>query len=484
MTEDVAAGPQARRYRTALHSRLLRAGSPRVRVGRSVAGSRWRREALRRRLLALADVAAAGVASLVVVSPSEGRLWALALLPAWVLIAKLLGLYDRDQRSLRHLTVDELPSLVVWAAGGAAAVVLLLPLTPAGSMTIQTGAALFMVALVLSVGLRGAARFAWWRFTPAELTAIIASGAGAQLIRRQVELFRDMHFELTGEIDPLALVGAKGRGLRLQALTERVDRLIVAGAELDDDVIASLAATCREQEVTLSVVPSRRADAKPPTRVSRVGDLPVVEYTTWDVSRSTMLLKRVFDLAGSLIGLILLAVLFPLVALAMKLDTRGPVLFSQMRAGRRGQPFRMYKLRTMADDAEQRLPKLVAIEELREPSFKLRADPRVTRIGHFLRRFSLDEAPQLLNVLRGEMSIVGPRPEEMGLVERYRPEHRLRLDVKPGITGSMQTHGRGDLAFSERLAVELDYIENLSLARDARILLLTVPAVVRGKGAY
>ena len=116
--------------------------------------------------------------------------------------------------------------------------------------------------------------------------------------------------------------------------------------------------------------------------------------------------------------------------------------------------------------------------------FKLSADPRVTRVGRFLRRLSLDELPQLWNVLRGEMSIVGPRPEQVELVERYRPEHRFRLSVKPGITGPMQVFGRGDLTFHERLAVELDYIENVSLARDLRILAETVPVALKGSGAY
>jgi lipopolysaccharide/colanic/teichoic acid biosynthesis glycosyltransferase len=126
----------------------------------------------------------------------------------------------------------------------------------------------------------------------------------------------------------------------------------------------------------------------------------------------------------------------------------------------------------------------VVLDELPEPMFKLQADPRVTRVGRVLRRFSLDELPQLFNVLRGEMSIVGPRPEQVELVERYSPEHRFRLQVKPGMTGPMQVFGRGDLDFAERLAVEFDYVENVSLARDLRILMQTLPVVLRGDGAY
>jgi lipopolysaccharide/colanic/teichoic acid biosynthesis glycosyltransferase len=116
--------------------------------------------------------------------------------------------------------------------------------------------------------------------------------------------------------------------------------------------------------------------------------------------------------------------------------------------------------------------------------FKLKADPRVTRVGRFLRRTSIDELPQLVNVLRGEMSIVGPRPEQLDLVERYAPEHQFRLSVKPGITGPMQVYGRGELTFDERLAVEREYVENLSLVRDVRIILMTLPAVIGKRGAY
>jgi lipopolysaccharide/colanic/teichoic acid biosynthesis glycosyltransferase len=173
-----------------------------------------------------------------------------------------------------------------------------------------------------------------------------------------------------------------------------------------------------------------------------------------------------------------------LVGLAIRLDSRGPIIFSQRRAGQGGRSFELYKFRTMVSDAEERLSEVVSIESLREPVFKLAHDPRVTRVGRFLRRASLDELPQLVNVLKGEMSLVGPRPEQVELVERYRPEHRFRLDVMPGITGPMQVFGRGRLTFDERLAVEREYIENLSLGSDLRILALTLSAVVSARGAF
>jgi lipopolysaccharide/colanic/teichoic acid biosynthesis glycosyltransferase len=138
----------------------------------------------------------------------------------------------------------------------------------------------------------------------------------------------------------------------------------------------------------------------------------------------------------------------------------------------------------MVRDAEAMLPDLVPFDELDSPMFKLKADPRVTRVGRLLRRTSIDELPQLINVLRGEMSVVGPRPEQLDLVERYAPEHQFRLAVKPGMTGPMQVYGRGELTFEERLSVEREYVENLSLARDLRIVLMTLPAVFRRHGAF
>jgi lipopolysaccharide/colanic/teichoic acid biosynthesis glycosyltransferase len=165
-------------------------------------------------------------------------------------------------------------------------------------------------------------------------------------------------------------------------------------------------------------------------------------------------------------------------------DGGRPALLAQERVGRNGKRFRMLKFRTMVPDAEDRLDEVVALDDLDDPMFKVPSDPRITRFGSVLRRTSLDELPQLVNVLLGEMSLVGPRPEQVELVRRYRPEHRFRLEVKPGMTGPMQVFGRGELTFEERLGVERDYVENLSLGNDLRILALTFTAVISGKGAY
>ncbi len=195
------------------------------------------------------------------------------------------------------------------------------------------------------------------------------------------------------------------------------------------------------------------------------------------------LIKRGVDITGALCGLAISIPLVAIAALAIKLDSPGPIFFWQVRVGENGRTFRIAKLRTMVADAEQRLPALVDLNGLEEPAFKLPQDPRVTRVGRILRRTSLDEAPQFYNVLRGEMSLVGPRPEEERVVQLYQDHHRRRLAVKPGLTGPMQVRGRGDLGFAERLQLELDYIEHYSLWRDFAILARTLPAIIHGNGA-
>jgi len=427
---------------------------------------RWWRDARRRRLLALADSCAAALA-MAVALPPERAIWVLAFLPAWVLIAKLAGLYDHDHRKLRHLTVDEAPAIAAWGVIGMVMVDLVGGLIPAGGLSTGELALGTGVAIVADLVLRVGARAAWRRTTPPEQVLVVGSGILAQAMRRKIALFDDLHMEA---VEP----GNDVTG---------IDRVVLAHESVDAGEIARIADLCRSFEAKLSLISPLRGQATPQA-ISRLAELPVFEYGTSDVSRSTMLLKRGLDLIVGLPMALLAAVLFPVIALAIWLGDRGPVLFVQTRVGLNGTPFRLLKFRTMNVNAERSLAELVQFDELPEPMFKIRHDPRVTRVGRVLRRLSLDELPQLWNLVRGDMGLVGPRPEQVELVDRYGPEHRFRLSVKPGLTGPMQIHGRGELTFSERLAVELDYVENLSLGRDLRILALTPVSVVRGTGAF
>lgn len=195
-------------------------------------------------------------------------------------------------------------------------------------------------------------------------------------------------------------------------------------------------------------------------------------------------LKRTLDVVGGLACAILSLPIILVCAIAVKLEDGGPVCFKQERAGENGRPFCVIKLRTMVIGAENEVKQILKNNPLRGPVFKIPDDPRVTRVGRFLRRWSLDELPQFWNVLRGEMSLVGPRPEETWIVAQYNDGQRQRLAVKPGITGPMQVSGRGELGMDERLTLELDYINHYSLWKDVALLIRTLPAVFRGKGAF
>lgn len=194
--------------------------------------------------------------------------------------------------------------------------------------------------------------------------------------------------------------------------------------------------------------------------------------------------KRFMDIIGGFIGTVCTIFVAPFIALAIKFDSAGPVIFKQERIGAEGKPFTLYKFRSMQANAELELANIIDFDTLVEPVYKSKDDPRLTRVGRFLRRWSLDEMPQFWNVLKGDMSLVGPRPEETQFVERYEAWHRRRLAVKPGLTGPMQVNGRGDLPLDKRVLLDLDYIENYSIKRDIAILIETIPAVIRGSGAH
>lgn len=205
----------------------------------------------------------------------------------------------------------------------------------------------------------------------------------------------------------------------------------------------------------------------------------------WSVAiTGSVALKRLLDICGSLAGLVLLSPVFAATALAIRLEDPGPVFYAQKRVGRDGEPFMMYKFRSMVVDADKLVEKLRDENEAGDVLFKMRDDPRVTRVGRIIRKLSVDELPQFYNVLRGDMSLVGPRPPIPGEVAEYTQADRLRLGAKPGITCLWQIGGRSELDFSQQVALDVEYIESRSLWRDIVILLKTIPAVLAGKGAY
>lgn len=219
---------------------------------------------------------------------------------------------------------------------------------------------------------------------------------------------------------------------------------------------------------------------------TRVSTRARVKRWLWGVTvRNSYRLKRLLDIVVSLTALLFLSPVFMLIALAVKLTSRGPLVFSQVRVGRYGRHFRFYKFRSMYADAEARKAALLAQNESKDGViFKMKDDPRITPVGKILRKFSLDELPQLVNVLLGDMSLVGPRPPVPSEVREYTLEDRKRLNVIPGITCIWQVSGRSEIPFNEQVRLDKDYIATHGLWRDIVILFKTVPAILSGRGAY
>lgn len=257
-----------------------------------------------------------------------------------------------------------------------------------------------------------------------------------------------------------------------------------SGVPLPPRVIRELGWGLAEMQVKMIMAPALTDVAGPRIHTQPVAGLPLIHVSTPNLGIGQRLVKRVFDLLGALALLAALSPVFLLVAASVRLDSPGPILFAQDRVGAGGRHFRMYKFRSMVVDAEARLEALKSQDEGNGVLFKLKADPRVTRTGSFLRRYSLDELPQLLNVLNGTMSLVGPRPPLPAEVENYQSHVHRRLMVRPGLTGLWQVSGRSLLSWDDTVRLDLYYVENWSVAGDVAILLKTFRAVLARHGAY
>jgi exopolysaccharide biosynthesis polyprenyl glycosylphosphotransferase len=294
-------------------------------------------------------------------------------------------------------------------------------------------------------------------------------------------------YALAGEVD----LGDRGTEPPfLVALRGALDRtgargVVLVGAErLQDDDLLELLHSVRLRGVPLRVVPGALALMRGRIILSEGMGLPLLEVHYPTLDNTQRVLKRTLDVAVSVVGLVLLSPLFLVVAVAIRLDSPGPVLFRQKRIGADEKVFLCYMFRSMQEEAERRQRELETLNEAQGPVFKMRDDPRVTRVGRFLRRWSVDELPQLVNVLKGEMSLVGPRPLPVRDFLRMEEAHKRRLGAVPGMTGYWQTSGRSDLSFEEMVRLDLYYIENWSLSFDLKIILKTLGAILRREGAY
>ena len=274
----------------------------------------------------------------------------------------------------------------------------------------------------------------------------------------------------------------------LQALIDRepVDEVLIAlPREKYSHLVESIVGLCEEQGIIVRVQTAMFNLKIARWQSDELDGRPFVTIQSGPSSRWNLIAKRLIDVCGSAVLLVGMAPILAIVALLIKLGSPGPVVFSQDRVGLNRRRFRLYKFRTMTDGADELQHRLEDLNEADGPVFKIRNDPRITRVGKFLRRFSIDELPQLFNVLKGDMSLVGPRPLPVRDVERINARsHKRRFSMKPGVTCLWQVNGRSDVSFDDWVVMDLEYIDKWSLALDLRILLQTVPTVLKGSGAY
>ncbi len=323
---------------------------------------------------------------------------------------------------------------------------------------------------------------------------IVGAGEVGRTIMRNIVAQPKLGYQVVGFVDDNPERGEtdigrfKGLGsidnLPSVIQEEAIDEVIITLPWMYHRKILMIMAQCERQHVRARIVPDLFQMSLSRVDIEDLGGLPVIGIKEISIRGWNLVFKRAIDFAVALSGLIFLSPLSALVALAIKLESRGPVLFKQLRVGKGGRPFVLYKFRSMHEGAEKEQEKLAALNEAEGPIFKIRDDPRLTRLGRLLRRTSLDELPQLYNVLRGEMSLVGPRPPLPSEVEQYHEWHKKRLEVSPGITGLWQVSGRSELTFDEMVLLDLYYVENWSPALDISILLRTIPKVIFGDGAY
>jgi exopolysaccharide biosynthesis polyprenyl glycosylphosphotransferase len=269
--------------------------------------------------------------------------------------------------------------------------------------------------------------------------------------------------------------------LEAVAAAHGVERVIVAFSALSTDRLLSIVRQAKRSRIKVTIVPRLYEAIGHAVEVDEVEGMTVLSLRGLSRSRSSLMLKRVIDVAGASVGLLVLSPLLAAIALAIKLDSPGPVIFRQRRMGR-DRDFEMLKFRSMVHGADEQKAALLHLNEADGPMFKIARDPRVTRVGRLLRKASLDELPQLVNVLRGEMSLVGPRPLVPDEDDHVMGFHRYRLDLTPGLTGPWQVSGRNRVPFEEMVKMDYLYVAEWSLWHDLRILLRTLPIVVFGRG--
>jgi exopolysaccharide biosynthesis polyprenyl glycosylphosphotransferase len=485
------------------------------RAGRWSGGSRRRRRSLVVVSLVVADAISVLLAGIIATWIRFGRLgarvgfentsltvafWELAfvVVPLWVALLALANLYDVDA--------------VTWGLSVAGRIARALSMGVVGLILItyvaktpglsRAWTLLFWVLSILFVlGTRsGIALFVAWARSTGRLlqpTLIVGSNAEAD------DIIRVLRGDPSGGLVPIAVLASSqaerlalthcsddvpvvgsARELAAAVVEHRIDSVVIASSAFDHDVVARMIAELRTADCDLHISSGLFEVLTSRVIVSEIAGVPLITVKGISLSAGKVWAKRVFDLAVAGLVVIVGVPVWAIIAASIKLTSPGPVLYSQERVGKGGERFGMYKFRSMYVDADARRAELAGRNEATGPMFKMKDDPRITSAGKWLRRFSIDEFPQIINVLKGEMSLVGPRPPLPVEVARYTTHDMRRLEVVPGMTGLWQVSGRSSLTFDEMVRLDLFYIENWSVGLDITLIFRTVPAVLFAHGAY
>ena len=443
------------------------------------------REGLYRRSLALADALAAVVALVLVViwqGGAQPQAWILLAAPIAVLVNKIGGLYERDELVLKKTTLDEAPALAQISGLFALIVFLGQNVFVHAGMTPPLVFELWVTTFVALFAGRVAARQLASALSSTERCLVLGDTAAIRTVRSKLDN-ADVNTEVVATIrlDPMASSIDPDTFADL-VCRHHVHRVIVAPVSTDASETLELIRVAKSLGVRVSLLPRLFEVVGSSVEFDQVDGLTMLGVRRFGLTRSSHALKRAFDLAGSTAMLLAMAPIMGVVALAIRLDSRGPIFFRQTRVGRDGRTFEIYKFRTMVPDAEARKSNLHHLNET-QGLFKIANDPRITRVGSFLRRSALDELPQLFNVWRGKMSLVGPRPLILDEDAKIEGLDRSRLHLTPGMTGHWQILGSGRIPLHEMVGIDYLYVANWSLWTDLKILLRTVPYMLARRGA-
>jgi len=490
------------RGRTALGERLRQSLDGVDRVERLAAGlsapvvadRHVSRDYYLHRFLVTADATALALGVLLAFGMSHDvTVWALATIPAWLVLFHLYGLYGHDSRRISHTGIEELPGIFHAMAVGAFLLWGYFRFVPAGKLEFAPILVFVVAAGGTMLLLRALARDGFVRVFGPERVLFVGSGPSTGLLIQRMRAQRSYGLEPVGLVSDttsltmpteIPLLGElAGADVATVIVDHSIDRVVVEFGGFADEAILQLLRRCKQLSVKVSLLPAAFGVLGTSVAIDHVGGVTLLGVNPPVLPRSARLCKRGMDIFGALLLLVAFAPLLALIALAVRIESRGPVLFRQNRVGKGGKPFPIVKFRTMVDDAEKLRAALLPLSK--SPDWLLLdSDPRITRVGRILRKTSLDEVPQLVNVLKGEMSLVGPRPLMLEDHHRVGEEWaRNRLDLTPGMTGLWQVLGRTTIPFDEMIKLDYLYVTNWTLWGDVKLVLKTFPVVFARRGA-